>query len=178
MLDDTKQHSLDYGETDRVTSSAEHQHPNRRLNFEGENKRNSKSQILTVPERRGSPFILKSRSISMSIPHLDPSALAQVILSISATMASAANAGAPNSSGSHSSFETNLPPTELFVSTETTDTEVEATSFGTCVFPRKRLYKKAPERRSRWIRKMLVSWICFPCPPGLMQAHSGAQLLT
>ena len=56
-------------------------------------------------------------------------------LSNNTTVASAADAGVPNFSASHSSYETNLPPIEPFVSTETTDTKVEATSFGTCYFP-------------------------------------------
>ena len=42
MHDDTKQHSLDYDQTDRITSSTDYRQPNRRLNFEEENKRNSK----------------------------------------------------------------------------------------------------------------------------------------
>ena len=70
----------------------------------------------------------------MSIPHRDPSALTQAAPSINATMASAADAGAPISSAYYSSFETDLPPIEPFVSTETTCTKVEATSFTTCVF--------------------------------------------
>ena len=40
-------------------------------------------------------------------------------------------------------------------------------------FPRKRFYKKAPERQIRGIPKRLVSWICFPCPLATMQAQPG-----
>ena len=69
-----------------------------------------------------------------------------ISLSINATIASGAGAGAPNSSACHSSFETNLSPIEPFVSTETTDNKVDATSFGACVFSRKRLYKNAPKK--------------------------------
>ena len=58
-------------------------------------------------------------------------------LSNNTTVASAADAGVPNFSASHSSYETNLPPIEPFVSTELTDTKVEATSFGTCVLSQK-----------------------------------------
>ena len=39
MHDDTKQHSLDYGQTDQIASSTNYQHPNRSLNFEEENKK-------------------------------------------------------------------------------------------------------------------------------------------
>ena len=53
--------------------------------------------------------------------------------SINTSMASTADARAPNSSASRSSFETNLPSIESFVSTETTETKVEITSFGICV---------------------------------------------
>ena len=53
----TKQHSLDYGQTDRIASSTDYQHRNRSLNFEEENKINPKSQISTVLELRGSPFL-------------------------------------------------------------------------------------------------------------------------
>ena len=78
MLDDTKQHYLEYIQTDGITSSIDYQHPNRRLNFGEETKKKLKSQISTVPELRVSPFIRKSHSKSMSIPHLDPSVLTQV----------------------------------------------------------------------------------------------------
>ena len=54
----------------------------------------------------------------MSIPHLDLSALTQVTPSINATVASAADAVAPDSSASQSPFETNLPFIKPCVSTE------------------------------------------------------------
>ena len=40
--DDSKQHSLDFGQTDNFASSTDYQHSNRRLKFEEENKTNSK----------------------------------------------------------------------------------------------------------------------------------------
>ena len=135
--DDTKQHSLDHGQTDHITSCTDYQHLSRRVNFEEENKQNSKFQILTVPELRGSPLIRKSNSKSMSIPHRDPSALTQVTPSINATMASAADAGAPDSSASQSPFETSLPFIKPVVLTETTNTKVEVASFETCVISQK-----------------------------------------
>ena len=58
-------------------------------------------------------------------------------LSNNITVASAADAGAPNCFASPNFFETNLPSIEPFVSAETTDTKVEATSFGTCILPQK-----------------------------------------
>ena len=118
MHADTKQHSLEYGQTDHIASSTDYQHPNKRLNFEEENKKNSKSQIPTVPDLLGSSFIRKSNSKLMSIPHLDLSALTQVTPSINATVASAADAVAPDSSASQSPFETNLPFIKPCVSTE------------------------------------------------------------
>ena len=78
---------------------------------------------------KNTPENSKSRSNSISIPHLDPSAFTQVTPSINATVASAAKAGAPNSSASHGSSETDLPPIEPFVPTETTNTKVEVDSF-------------------------------------------------
>ena len=92
--------------------------------MEKENKENYKSQISTVSELPGSPFIRKSISKSMPIPHLNPSAPTQVTPLINATIASAADAGTPNFSASQSSFQTNLLSNEPFVSTETTDTKV------------------------------------------------------
>ena len=109
MHDDIKQYYLDYGQTDNITSSTDYQHPNKHLNFEEENK-NSKSQISTVPELRNSK--------SMSLPHLDPSALTQVTPPSNIKIASAADTGALNSSALPSFFETNLPSIKTFVSTE------------------------------------------------------------
>ena len=54
LYDDTMQRSVDYGQTAYVTSSTYYQHSNTRLNFEGENEKNSRSQISPVPERRAS----------------------------------------------------------------------------------------------------------------------------
>ena len=42
MHDDTKQHSLENGQTDGITSSIDYQHPNRRLNFKEETKKKIK----------------------------------------------------------------------------------------------------------------------------------------
>ena len=133
MHDDTKHHSFGNGKMDRTTSSTDYQHPNRLLKFKEEIKKNSKSQISTDPELRGSPFIRKSHSKSMSIPHLDPFALTQFTLSINTTIASDTDAGASDSSASQSSFETNLPSIRPFVSTETMNTKFETASFETCV---------------------------------------------
>ena len=114
----------------------------------------------------------------MSFPHLDPSALTQVTPSINTTMASAAEARAPNSSASHRPSWTNSPPIEAFASTKTTNTKVKVDSFETCVISQETTLQESTGKASRMMRKMLVRWICFPCPPGLMQAQSGAQLLT
>ena len=73
----------------------------------------------------------------MSISHRDPSTLTQVTLTIDTTIASAADTWPLNSSAFRSFFETNLLSIKPFVSTETTDTKVEATSFGTCVISQK-----------------------------------------
>ena len=50
--------------------------------MEKENKENYKSQISTVSELPGSPFIRKSISKSMPIPHLNPSALPGLLLQL------------------------------------------------------------------------------------------------
>ena len=109
MHDDTLQHSLFNGQAAHINSSTDYQCQNRRLSFGEGNKRNFNSQISTVPELRDSPFIRKSNSISMSSPHLGPSALTQVIPSINTTIASAADSGASNPSASQSIFQKNLP---------------------------------------------------------------------
>ena len=80
----------------------------------------------------------------------------KVIPSINATKTSAAGARASYSSASQSSFETNLPPIEPSVSTETTDTRKE-------------------EQMDTEKANVLD---LFPCPLDTMQAQSGAQLQT
>ena len=86
----------------------------------------------------------------MSIPHLGLSALTQVTPSINATVASAADAVAPDSSASQSPFETNLPFIKPRVSTEKKRTpQLRLPHTKLVLLPRKRLYQKALERRSR-----------------------------
>ena len=166
MHDDAKQHSLDYDQTDRITSSTDYRQPNRRLNFEEENKKNPKFQVSTVPELRGSPFIRKSRSNSISISHLDTSALIQVTSSINATMASAADAAALDSSASQSSCEANLPPIESFVSTETTNTKVEAVSFETCVISQKTTLQESTGKAEQMDTENATELDLFTMPSG------------
>ena len=73
----------------------------------------------------------------MSIPHLDLSALTQVTPSINATVASAADAVAPDSSASQSPFETNLPFIKPCVLTKKSNITVEVASYETCFITQK-----------------------------------------
>ena len=174
--DDTRQHSYEYGQTDGITSSIDYQHPNRRLNFEKENKENPKFQVSTVPELQGSPLIRKSRSKSMSIPHRDPSSINQATPSINATMASAEDAGAPDSSASQSSSETNLPPIEPFVSTETTDTKVEVGSFETCVISQKTTIQESTGEAEQMDMENVSKLDLFSMPSGSHSSTVGSPI--
>ena len=92
LHDDILQYFNVNSQSAHITSSADYQYQNRRLAFEEENKKNSKTQIPSFPKLPNSVFVRKSNSKSMSIPHLGPSALTQVIPSINTTIAPAAEA--------------------------------------------------------------------------------------
>ena len=99
----------------------------------------------------------------MSIPHLDLSALTQVTPSINATVASAADAVAPDSSASQSPFETNLPFINPCVPTEKkTNNTVEVASNETCFITQKTTLPESTGKAEQIdTKKMLVSRICF-----------------
>ena len=133
LHDDSMRRSLDYGWTAYITSSTDYQHSNRRLNFEGENKKNSRLQISPVPTLRASQCVRKSNSKSMSISCLDFPAPTQVTPLINTATVSAADEGTSTPSASQSTFEKGLPSIKPLMpkkSTEIKDTKVEVPLLG------------------------------------------------